>query len=64
MDVVNRGGDSDTTGAILGMIAGAFYGLDSIPQRWMRAIDAEARTSVLRQSESLLRLSPFCRGIG
>ena len=26
--VVNQGGDADTTGAIAGMIAGAFYGLD------------------------------------
>ncbi|HEB57412.1 MAG TPA: ADP-ribosyl-[dinitrogen reductase] hydrolase, partial [Gammaproteobacteria bacterium] len=28
INVVNRGGDADTTGAILGMIGGAFYGLD------------------------------------
>ncbi len=31
---VNLGQDSDTTGAIYGQIAGAFYGLASIPQEW------------------------------
>ncbi|EFO79670.1 ADP-ribosylation/Crystallin J1 [Oscillochloris trichoides DG-6] len=34
---VNLGQDSDTTGAIYGQIAGAFYGLAGIPQEW-RAI--------------------------
>lgn len=34
--VVNQGGDADTTGAIAGMIAGAFYGLDAIPARWLK----------------------------
>ena len=31
---INRGFDSDTTGAVAGMIAGCFYGLSYIPQ-WM-----------------------------
>ncbi len=31
---INRGFDSDTTGAVAGMIAGCFYGLSNIPQ-WM-----------------------------
>lgn len=31
---VNLGDDSDTTGAILGQIAGTYYGIDSIPQNW------------------------------
>ncbi|KAJ5110500.1 hypothetical protein N7532_001035 [Penicillium argentinense] len=33
--VVNRGGDSDTAGAVYGALAGVFYGVDSIPQRWV-----------------------------
>ncbi|KAJ5297728.1 hypothetical protein PENANT_c012G07778 [Penicillium antarcticum] len=32
--VVNRGGDSDTAGAVYGGLAGAFYGVESIPQEW------------------------------
>ncbi len=31
---VNLGDDADTTGAVYGQIAGAFYGADAIPERW------------------------------
>ena len=31
---VNLGDDADTTGAIYGQIAGAFYGVDGIPSKW------------------------------
>ena len=31
---VNRGGDADTNGAIYGQLAGAWYGLEGIPERW------------------------------
>jgi len=34
LDVVNRGGDSDTNGAITGALLGASYGEDSIPEEW------------------------------
>ncbi len=32
---VNLGGDSDSIGAVYGQIAGAYYGFDAIPERWM-----------------------------
>ena len=32
---VNLGYDTDTTGAVAGALAGAFYGVDSIPERWI-----------------------------
>ncbi len=35
---VNLGDDADTTGAIYGQIAGAFYGLESIPAHWVARI--------------------------
>ena len=35
IEVVNLGGDADSTGAILGAIAGAFYGVAAIPDRWL-----------------------------
>jgi ADP-ribosyl-[dinitrogen reductase] hydrolase len=35
---VNLGDDADTTGAIYGQIAGAYYGIDSIPERWIEKI--------------------------
>jgi ADP-ribosylglycohydrolase len=31
---VNLGEDADTTGAVYGQLAGAYYGVDSIPERW------------------------------
>jgi ADP-ribosyl-[dinitrogen reductase] hydrolase len=31
---VNLGDDADTTGAVYGQIAGAFYGIDQIPAEW------------------------------
>ncbi|CAH1225510.1 MULTISPECIES: ADP-ribosylglycohydrolase family protein [Paenibacillus] len=31
---VNLGDDADTTGAVYGQIAGAYYGVEGIPQRW------------------------------
>ncbi len=37
--VVNYGGDADTTGAICGAIAGAYYGFSSIPKKWLDKID-------------------------
>ena len=36
---VNLGNDADTTGAIYGQLAGAYYGADAIPEQW-RAIVA------------------------
>ena len=34
VDVVNRGGDTDTNGAIVGALLGAYYGAKSLPQDW------------------------------
>lgn len=34
----NLGDDADTTAAICGQIAGAFYGLDSIPEHWLKKL--------------------------
>jgi ADP-ribosyl-[dinitrogen reductase] hydrolase len=31
---VNLGNDADTTGAVYGQIAGAYYGVEDIPERW------------------------------
>ena len=35
---VNLGGDSDSIGAVYGQVAGAFYGFDAIPERWVKAV--------------------------
>lgn len=40
---VNLGGDADTTGAIVGQLAGAHYGAAAIPRPWRAGLVAEAR---------------------
>jgi len=54
VDVVNRGGDADTTGAIAGMIAGALYGFDELPQVWLARLDPRARELCEAQAEALI----------
>jgi len=60
IDVVNRGGDADTTGAILGMIVGAMHGPARIPARWVRRLDRDVRLECLSQARQLIECSPFC----
>ncbi|MDD4912877.1 MAG: ADP-ribosyl-[dinitrogen reductase] hydrolase [Sideroxydans sp.] len=57
IDVVNRGGDADTTGAIAGMLAGATYGLDDIPNEWLKVLDTKTRQSCERQAKSLIQIA-------
>ncbi len=57
VDVVNRGGDADTTGAIAGMLAGACYGKGAIPKRWLRALNSEVRSACEQQALELLALA-------
>jgi len=57
IDVVNRGGDADTTGAIAGMIAGALYGTAAIPKRWLSALDAKIQADCRSQAVNLLELA-------
>lgn len=56
IDVVNRGGDADTTGAIAGMLAGATYGLAQIPWRWLHALDPVVRIACEAQAGALLQV--------
>ena len=57
VDVVNRGGDADTTGAILGMVAGALYGIDHIPTRWLERLDPNIRAQCTQQAHALYQLA-------
>lgn len=41
LKVVNLGHDADTTGAVYGQIAGAYYGLEGIPEKWLKKIYRE-----------------------
>ncbi|BCK87010.1 ADP-ribosyl-[dinitrogen reductase] glycohydrolase [Sideroxyarcus emersonii] len=54
IDVVNRGGDADTTGAIAGMLAGALYGMVEMPAAWLKTLDEDIRRSCETQALALL----------
>ena len=49
---VNLGDDADTTGAIAGQIAGAFYGVDNIPESWRTRVDMA--DDLIRFADALL----------
>lgn len=38
LTAINLGYDTDTNAAITGALAGAFYGIESIPERWLNAM--------------------------
>ena len=51
-------GDADTTGAICGMLAGAYYGIDSIPRRWLKKMDRKVISEVEILAGRLVEASP------
>lgn len=55
---VNQGGDADTTGALAGMLAGAVYGVEGIPKRWLKRLDSRVYSEVDELSEYLVNHSP------
>jgi ADP-ribosyl-[dinitrogen reductase] hydrolase len=57
INVVNRGGDADTTGAITGMLAGALYGRAALPPRWVKTLEAGAREACIGQAHALVALA-------
>lgn len=59
IDVVNRGGDADTTGAIAGAIAGARYGFWGIPDRWVKKIKNPKRLEQVAADLHKLALEHF-----
>ncbi|MBB1074933.1 ADP-ribosyl-[dinitrogen reductase] hydrolase [Rhodoferax sp. 4810] len=54
---VNQGDDADTTGALVGMLAGARCGAARLPQRWLRRLRPEIANAITNQACGLLALS-------
>ncbi len=52
---VNLGNDTDTTAAIYGQLAGAFYGLEAIPEQWRNEI--QRRELIMELAGGLAELS-------
>jgi ADP-ribosyl-[dinitrogen reductase] hydrolase len=48
---INLGGDADSVGACCGALAGAYWGVDAIPERWRR--DLESFEKILHLAEYL-----------
>ena len=59
---VNQGGDADTTGAIAGAIAGAFYGPAQLPQHWVRKLAPALVSEIQILSDHLVGRSPLGHG--
>lgn len=57
VETVNQGGDADTTGAIVGMLAGATYGVENIPQSWLRKLDQDKAWQIEKQVNALLAIA-------
>ncbi len=47
VQAVNLGGDADTQGAVTGALAGAYYGLSQIPERWLSKLNQLERLKKL-----------------
>lgn len=52
---VNLGGDADTCGAVYGQLAGAIYGGDNIPRRWLEVISL--RSTIESLADGLFELA-------
>lgn len=53
INIVNNGGDSDTIAALAGALAGATYGLNSIPKRWLKKMNKNILNIIRKQTISL-----------
>ncbi len=54
---VNQGEDADTTGALVGMLAGAHCGAHALPRHWLRQLAPAVAHSVTDQASALLALA-------
>ena len=50
LEAANLGDDADTTAAITGQIAGAFWGCSGIPAHWLERLHQQAEIRALAQS--------------
>ncbi|CAA7620947.1 ADP-ribosyl-(dinitrogen reductase) glycohydrolase [Candidatus Terasakiella magnetica] len=57
IEVINQGGDADTTGAIAGMLAGATYGVEEIPTAWLGKLDKTVVAEIRTQVPALLKIA-------
>jgi len=54
---VNQGDDADTTGALVGMLAGARWGAAALPRHWLGRLQPAVAQAITTQTHALLALS-------
>ncbi|HEY8906863.1 MAG TPA: ADP-ribosyl-[dinitrogen reductase] hydrolase [Rhodoferax sp.] len=59
---VNQGDDADTTGALVGMLAGARCGASKLPNRWLRRLNPDVMRAITDQTYGLMALAPSQKG--
>lgn len=47
---ISLGGDTDTIATMAGAIAGAYYGMEQVPESWQQSCEGFEETDVLAQS--------------
>ncbi len=55
---VNRGQDTDTVGAVTGALAGARFGVESLPDRWLDTIDHREELERLSRALATTEIDP------
>lgn len=63
VNIVKRGGDTDTNGCIAGALLGAFYGVNNIPKQWTHVIKMENPRSKRYPEIDQLNLDVYIRGL-
>ena len=58
---VNQGDDADTTGALVGMLAGARCGAARLPQRWLHRLQPHIVQAITDQTSGLLVMAQELR---
>jgi hypothetical protein len=54
LEAANLGEDADTTAAIVGQVAGAFYGVQGIPAPWLKKL--HLRAEITKMAEDLYEI--------
>ena len=54
----NLGDDSDTTAAIFGQLAGAFYGVEAIPESWLERLAMREFITEMADRLALAEIAP------
>jgi ADP-ribosyl-[dinitrogen reductase] hydrolase len=55
LEAANLGEDADTTAAIVGQVAGAFYGVQGIPANWLQKL--HLRKEIMKMAEDLYEIA-------